>query len=393
MGEMAKNDFLSKKEESRIIHDAEMKKIEDESKEISERNRLLEMGEMAKNDSLSKGEELYEHTAKMKKNNVVRRSKNVKWQDNQILSNENHQNVNWIGVSLNNAILVKTIFNNADLRGAQLQEANLEGAQLQGAQLQGANIRSIKLAGANLSEADLTEVDLTVVESFIRKTTEDEENYNHSLHTVFNLTKAILDRSDLTNLNLMGFNFRETKLKGARLDLSILVGVDMSNADMDNAKLVGTQLKDANLSGTTLKYAILQNAHLEGADLSNADLSNADLRGADFRGTNLSGAKFNNAIINSSTKGIDFSTPNFVSKPYIKPTNGFLSKESLNAFNSETKPTDEGPTENLLGRTLLKPKHGGKTAKKYKSKTLKHKYKPKYKKRKSHKQKKKSRRY
>ncbi len=89
------------------------------------------------------------------------------------------------------------------------------------------------------------------------------------------------------------------QLKGANLEGSFFIGVELTNADLSSANMKNvtfiTQgpnlLNGANLSGADLSGAKLRGVNLEGANLTGANLTNANLSGAD-----LTGVSFDQAI-------------------------------------------------------------------------------------------------
>ena len=70
---------------------------------------------------------------------------------------------------------------------------------------------------------------------------------------------------------------QNTLIAGVWLNLSELVGSDLSNTNLSGTLLFGSKLTGAKLN----------NARLNGANLVGADLSGADLRGADLTGAIL----------------------------------------------------------------------------------------------------------
>ena len=102
-----------------------------------------------------------------------------------------------------------------------------------------------------------------------------------------NFEKAVLCDRDLSWEYL-----REINLSYGDLSLSILEGVDFTEA-----QLVNTNLFRADLTVANLYKANLTGANLRGADLRGAELAYADLRFADLRDVSLAGADLSNAIL------------------------------------------------------------------------------------------------
>lgn len=140
-----------------------------------------------------------------------------------------------------NADLSKLDLRNVDLRYADLRGANFSGTNLIGAQLQGADMTGATFYKTKLRGAALS----------------------RSL-----LVGCSLCRFDLTNVDLSGCNLNEVDFSGATLK--------------------GADLHGCSLCGTNLTRAILDGANFYGADLSNAILSEASLLGACLDMVNLS---------------------------------------------------------------------------------------------------------
>ena len=100
--------------------------------------------------------------------------------------------------------------------------------------------------------------------------------------------KPDLQRSDLSQANLLEADFGDTNLFGA----------DLSNAD-----LAGAYLMNANLCNANLRCANLYHAYLNGANLASADLEGADLCGADLTDViGLTRYQLRSALTDSETK-------------------------------------------------------------------------------------------
>ncbi len=85
-------------------------------------------------------------------------------------------------------------------------------------------------------------------------------------------------------------------LRTARLESSVLVGVDLQEANLTRANLQGANLDGAQLQGANLEGANLQKANitwtqLERTNLTKANLQEADLTKANLQGANLTGTQ------------------------------------------------------------------------------------------------------
>ena len=90
------------------------------------------------------------------------------------------------------------------------------------------------------------------------------------------------DKKDL-EIDLTNTNFRNLKLKGARLERALLWKSDFA----------GVRMRYAKLRKANLKYSILRNADMKGADLTDARVVGADLRTESLSQATLAGARYN----------------------------------------------------------------------------------------------------
>lgn len=97
-----------------------------------------------------------------------------------------------------------------------------------------------------------------------------------------------------------GRDIRKLSLRGARLILAELGGVDARKVDFTRSELSGADLSTANLRHAIFAHADLCKANLRSADLCGADLSGADLMMATLAGADLSGARLNGACIDET---------------------------------------------------------------------------------------------
>ena len=144
------------------------------------------------------------------------------------LSNRNFDNLN----------LQNAVFDKADLSNTSFKNANIDGA---------------RFVFANLSNSNL------------------------------------LDRTDLSNINLSGVDLSNVSLKGKDISGTMLVGVDLSYKDLTGADLIDTILTGADLTGTILRGADLSGKDMKKTILKDADLSNANLTGMDLSVKDLTG--------------------------------------------------------------------------------------------------------
>ena len=125
----------------------------------------------------------------------------------------------------------------------------------------------------------------------------DKNNLREAHLEGFNLRRVHLMEAKMEGAFLMGANLVETSLNKAHLE-----GADLREAHMKKAVLIGAWLEGADLHKADLEGAFLNEAHLENADLRGANLKGANLRkahleGADLRGANLEGADLHEATL------------------------------------------------------------------------------------------------
>jgi uncharacterized protein YjbI with pentapeptide repeats len=105
---------------------------------------------------------------------------------------------------------------------------------------------------------------------------------------------------------LLDANFTNAKLdeKWARIiDLLITLdgaGQDYSGYNMSRAYLGGADFTDANLQSADLEDALMSPANFTNANLSGANLRDAELRGAVFLNANLTDANLRNANLSGA---------------------------------------------------------------------------------------------
>jgi hypothetical protein len=125
----------------------------------------------------------------------------------------------------------------ADFHGANLHGANLSGAVLLEAKLGLANLGDADLTGTNLSWADLTGAVLNG--AFLQEASLFAANLSSA-----KLRLAKLIRVDVSAAVLTGADFT-----GAVFNAVNLTGADLSKADLTDAILIGTNFGDTNLRG------------------------------------------------------------------------------------------------------------------------------------------------
>jgi uncharacterized protein YjbI with pentapeptide repeats len=206
------------------------------------------------------------------------------------LSNRNFDNLNLQNAVFDKADLSNTSFKNTNIDGARFAFANLNNSNL----LDRTDLSNINLAGTDLSKVTLKGKDLSG--SIL---TGVDLSYKDLTGTM--LTDVDLSNTRLIGVDLSGMDLTDIMLAGVDLSNSILTGVDLSGRDLTGIMLTGVDLSGMDFSGTILTGADLSNTNLTGVDLSgmnltgakltNADLSNVNLSGTILRGADLTGSK------------------------------------------------------------------------------------------------------
>lgn len=136
-------------------------------------------------------------------------------------------------------------------------------------ELSGRNLTGWTLSGANYSEAKL----------------------DYSVMRGVQAVGVNFERADLTGADMRGAVLTNAKLADGVFAGTRLQGIKASGADFRRALMHGASLQDAIMVGSNFEQAELIIARLE-----NADLSTANFTGAVFDRANLRGAIFNGAI-------------------------------------------------------------------------------------------------
>ena len=217
----------------------------------------------------------------------------------------------------------------ADLSGKNFDNLNLQNAVFDMADLSNTSFKNTNIDGARFVHANLS---------------------NSNLLDRVDLSNINLARTDLSNVNLEGKNLTGTVLTGADLTGSILTGANLSAAnltfaDLTNANISQTNLSDAilfrsNLSGqdlrsaistnTDFRYAIFSGSILPDSILANNDLEYAVFNEVDLSGKNLSDSKFQYAAFNNANlENTDLTDSFLVQVDFTKIKNKSLAGANL----------------------------------------------------------------
>lgn len=167
-------------------------------------------------------------------------------------------------------------------------------------ELSGRNLTGWTLAGANYSEARLDY-------SVMRGVQAAQVNFEHANLTGADMRGAVLTNARLADAVLAGTRLQEVKASGADLRRALLHGASlqgsvMIGANFEEAELVIARLEDADLSTANFEGAILDRAHLRGAVFNGANFRDARFSGADITGASFRDARFPGANL-ATVKG------------------------------------------------------------------------------------------
>ena len=254
------------------------------------------------------------------------------------LKDQKAQNMDWLGVVLDERNLDSCNFagaflDGASFKGCSLVGANFEGATLSGADFTGANLTSANLKSANLGKAILKEANLTGAK--LDNAIFDMAIFVNTKLINASLKKTSFLRSSLASADFSGANLSSAKFLGIKVGMDALAllqkpqinpkdfidpiafdGLNFTGANLTMATLLGCEVqrggrfKGANFSKSTLikckfNYSEFSTANFEGtkvalgAQLLRCNFEGASFKGAYFRGVNLNHSNFNFANLNS----------------------------------------------------------------------------------------------
>ena len=199
------------------------------------------------------------------------------------LSGRNFDNLNLQNAVFDKADLSNTSFKNANIDGARFVFANLNNSNL----LDRTNLSGVNLVGIDLSNTSLKGKDLTGA----------------------NLSFADLSEHDLTGTNLSNSILWRTNLSGIDLSSATITNVVSRYANLSESKLPDS------LANNNFDLAKLTNINFAGKDLSGSSFNRVELDGSDMQDTNLSDAEFVQVdftkIKNKSLAGANLSGSSF----------------------------------------------------------------------------------
>jgi uncharacterized protein YjbI with pentapeptide repeats len=218
------------------------------------------------------------------------------------------------GKNFDNLNLQNAVFDKADLSNTSFKNANIDGARFAFANLDNSNLLDrTDLSNVNLAGTDLSSVDFT------------GKNLSDTILTGADLTDSILTGTDLSGANLSYVDLSEHDLTGTNLSNTILFRTDLSGIDLrtitlDNANfryaiLSESKLLDSLLVNNNFDYALLDDINFAGKDMSKSSFNQVYLDGSDMQNTNLSNAEFIQVdftkIENKSLAGANLSGASF----------------------------------------------------------------------------------
>ena len=211
------------------------------------------------------------------------------------LSNKNFDNLNLQNAVFDKADLSNTSFKNTNIDGARFMFANLNNSNL----LDRIDLSNINLAGTDLSNTSLKGKDLSGANlSYVDLSEHDLAGTNISNSILWRTNLSGIDLSSTTLTNVV--SSRYANLSESNLPDSLV------NNDFDLAKLM-----NINFTGKDLSESSFQQAKLDGSDLQNTNLTKSMFIQVDFtkiKNKSLAGADLSLAsLAYSNLSGVDLS--------------------------------------------------------------------------------------
>jgi uncharacterized protein YjbI with pentapeptide repeats/uncharacterized RDD family membrane protein YckC len=197
----------------------------------------------------------------------------------------------------------------------QLNKVNLHHIDLSSDRSEFGTFESVldrlDLSGLNLRSANLTEASLN--NAFFSSAGKDKRT-GTSDDAIADLSGAELKAADLSNSQLIGVSLQRANLILANLSDSNLSNARIQDANLSSSKLVGTNLEGARLTDSSLTGADLRDVKGKNIDLNKANLGRVKARGGDFTNGNLAQSNWqeadlsNTIFINASLQQADFNS-------------------------------------------------------------------------------------
>ena len=246
------------------------------------------------------------------------------------LTNADLRNINFVGVSIENAILTGiksvdiigkpllpkgyTLLNrnilgpSVDLTGADLRYTDLNNIDLNSSIL--ANVKSKNIQGIPILPQDYKLVNGYIIGPYVNLNSIDLRDIDL---TNSNLKGAVFEKSNFTNVNFTNVNLVNTNLNNTSLYDSILDKADLTGAnlrDIQSSNISGQPIlpQDYKLINKIIigPYVSLKEANLEGADLRNSNLTG--IRSGNITGFPLLSVGYK--MVNSTIVGPDINLSN-----------------------------------------------------------------------------------
>jgi len=207
---------------------------------------------------------------------------------------------------LSSALLLGTLFRNAELRQVNFNDVNGSGANFSSivgirlnfsrATLEATQFNDARLFAVDFRNANLKKSDLQRAQIFSR--TEGGQKISSDL------SQAVLSFANLTEARIEA-KMVSINLHGAKLLNTALVGSDMRTARLTQVDAAGANFSGVDLSGANLRNGNFANARMVEANLQNADLRDTffggDCTSTNFRGADLRGAALDQCTISKYT--------------------------------------------------------------------------------------------
>ncbi len=155
----------------------------------------------------------------------------------------------------------------------------------------------LDLSGLNLRSANLTEASLK--NTFFSSAGKDKQT-GTSDDAIADFSGAELKAADLTNAKLVGVSLQRANLILANLSDSNLSNAQVQDANLSSSKLVGANLEGAMLTDSSLTGADLRDVRGKNINLANANLGRVNAKGGQFENGNLDRSNWQEADLSNT---------------------------------------------------------------------------------------------
>ena len=217
------------------------------------------------------------------------------------LSNRNFDNLDLQNAVFDKADLSNTSFRNANIDGARFVFANLSNSNL----LDRTDLSNVNLAGVDLSDVSLKGKNISDVNlSYVDLSEHDltGTNLSNSILWWTNLSSIDLSSTTLTNVVSRYANLSESNLPDSlvnnNFNLAKLMNINFAGKDLTGSSFERVELEGSNIQNTNLYDTNF--LQVDFTKIKNKSLAGADLTDASLAWSNLSGVNLTDVIIDGT---------------------------------------------------------------------------------------------